>query len=734
MAVHTMRMQKMYGCKHDCDFMFVKDITELDEVSQVSIGGKGKALGEMKKMGMLVPDGFVIFSDAYERFLKETGNDVKITEILQAFYREKNACIDEISKAIQDLILNEKIPQSISYEIEDGFRKLQCAHVAVRSSATVEDSAEHAWAGQLESFLNTTEEKLLENIKKCWASLFSPRSIFYCRERGLQLSQISVAVIIQKMIKSEKSGIAFSVHPVTHNPDHIVIEMGFGLGELIVNGRVIPCRYVIDKFSKKIIEKNHEKQHVKMCCGENGGNRIVHVSDGHNLTDILDKKEICDLIEIILQIENFYGFPCDIEWAYENGDFYIIQSRPITIKNEDCPTSFNERRERKNLIDYIASKKWGNYDNKGMDLLIRSLQIRGFRKMQEYTDQKMKAEDIVVDFGKAVQLKMYSLESFFTPNFTQSLLNDPKRILEYITRSHASLKRAKKMIGMIQEMMKNGDIEGVTKKTKKLLEEFLEVSYWKYYLTAISVCIYKKKISDTDVNESLLKRLQEWKNDERFYGFEGEILIEVAHFLSQKRNLSVQGWEISKYIHIDEFFDLLEGDISQKYIRELIKKRKKIGYVSLNLDYAEHENKTMCNSEQEAQKVKRYVIKTFKMEHEKSIKENLVYGTVVQRSLLNIKSECVVVKDYQELKGMTDLAGKILITTMSTPKYMPYIKNVKAIVTDTGGMMCHAAITAREMQIPCIVGTKVGTTFFHTGNIVEINFTNGSIKKFCKND
>jgi len=129
----------------------------------------------------------------------------------------------------------------------EGYNDLDCEFVAVRSSATSEDSAAAAWAGQLDSYLNTNKKKILENVKRCWASLFTPRAIFYRFEKGLCGTDISVAVVVQKMVESEESGIAFSVHPVTEDPNHIIIEAGFGLGEAIVSGQITPDSYVVDK-------------------------------------------------------------------------------------------------------------------------------------------------------------------------------------------------------------------------------------------------------------------------------------------------------------------------------------------------------------------------------------------------------------------------------------------------------------------------------------------------------
>src|SRR3989338_1044093 len=216
----------------------LRDFKNISKSDVALAGGKGASLGEMTQAGISVPSGFVILSSAFEKFLEETDLNVEIDAILDSVNHKEIHTVENASEKIQALILQAGMPKDIAYEIQKYFRNLKSNFVAVRSSATAEDSASAAWAGQLESYLNTTEENLLENIKKCWASLFTPRAIFYRFEKDLHKQKISVAVVIQKMVESEKSGIAFSVHPVTQDKNQLIIEAGLGLGEAIVSGQI----------------------------------------------------------------------------------------------------------------------------------------------------------------------------------------------------------------------------------------------------------------------------------------------------------------------------------------------------------------------------------------------------------------------------------------------------------------------------------------------------------------
>jgi len=307
----------------------IKNFAQISKTDTEIAGGKGASLGEMIQAGIPVPEGFVILSNAFDRFLEETDLNVEIGAVLDSVDIKEVHTVENASEKIQAMILSREMSQDIKTEILKFYDNLDCKFVAVRSSATSEDSASAAWAGQLDSFLNSTKENFFENVKKCWASLFTPRAIFYRFEKKLNKDKISVAVVVQKMVDSEKSGIAFSVHPVTQDENQIIIEAGFGLGEAIVSGSITPDSYVVDKQGFSIIDTNVNEQTKALYKKAKGGNEWKELGE-KGKKQVLNEKEIIELSKLIVKIENHYGFPCDIEWAEEKGKFYIVQSRPIT--------------------------------------------------------------------------------------------------------------------------------------------------------------------------------------------------------------------------------------------------------------------------------------------------------------------------------------------------------------------------------------------------------------------
>ena len=282
----------------------VYDLTEINKNSIQIAGGKGASLGEMINSGFSVPPGFIISSSAFDIFIENMKKEIDL--LLKSIDKFEPTIIENVSSKIKKLILCKEIPDYIVNNIKNSFRSLDSKFVAVRSSATVEDGSLSTWAGQLDTYLNTTEEDIINNIKKCWASLFSPRAIFYRLKKGYK--DASVAVVVQKMIEGKISGIAFSMNPVTKKGDQIVIEFSIGLGENIVSGKVTPSRYIINKCNFEIVDKQLNENEID-----------------------ISKDQIKSIAEEIIKIEKHYGFPVDIEWTIDKSDdLSILQSRPIT--------------------------------------------------------------------------------------------------------------------------------------------------------------------------------------------------------------------------------------------------------------------------------------------------------------------------------------------------------------------------------------------------------------------
>lgn len=304
--------------------------SEISKDDTAIAGGKGASLGEMASSGIPVPPGFVVTAAAFEEFLLEAGLENKIDELLASVDVDDLATADSASAKIRSIIKEAELPEVISEEISQQFLVLDTPLVAVRSSATAEDSSVASWGGQLESYLNVKEDGVLKAVQKCWSSLFTPRAIVYRREKNLGGQKVSVAVVVQKMVQSEVSGVAWTVHPVTSERTQMVVEAGFGLGEAIVGGMITPDTYVLKKDDQTIHSKSVPSQEIMVVRDEEGDISDVPVPREKKKQQKLSDEQIVELARLCLKIERHYGFPVDIEWALEAGNFYIVQSRPIT--------------------------------------------------------------------------------------------------------------------------------------------------------------------------------------------------------------------------------------------------------------------------------------------------------------------------------------------------------------------------------------------------------------------
>ncbi|MFA9288489.1 MAG: phosphoenolpyruvate synthase [Weeksellaceae bacterium] len=320
------------------------------------VGGKGANLGEMTRAHFPIPYGFVVTSHAYFHFIKEANLAERISQIVSIINFEHTTELEQASEHIKDLIMKADVPTVLTDQILEYYQDLNAKEeeymtqkysflkhtvnklksvytqplVAVRSSATAEDLPDASFAGQQETFLNVRgEHALLRKVKECWASLFTPRAIYYRHEQGFDHFKVGLAAVVQRMVQSDKSGIAFSIDPVTNDKTKIVIEAVYGLGEYIVQGKVTPDHYEIDKNSIVLTKKQTAYQNVKYI-KSGTSNREVKLNKKDGAMQKLSDNEIRAVALQVKEVEKHYFFPQDIEWAMEHGQVYIVQSRPIT--------------------------------------------------------------------------------------------------------------------------------------------------------------------------------------------------------------------------------------------------------------------------------------------------------------------------------------------------------------------------------------------------------------------
>jgi len=323
-------------------------ISELSKNDGNLGGGKGANLGEMYRAGFPVPQAFVITTIAYDYFLEKTGIREKIDDMLKKINVDDIVHLENLAKQIRELIVSSKMPDDLKHEIIDSYDNLNVdldvmsqapdalaimksarepIFVAVRSSATAEDLSGASFAGQQETFINIKgNDELIDAVKKVFASTFTARAIFYRKKKGFE-SHVGIAVIVQKMIDSDKSGVIFSIDPISQ--ENILIEAVFGQGEGIVSGRIKPDRYLVSR-DLEILDEHVSDKKVAIVRDASGITKTVKLTDEISRQKVLKNYETKKLADYAIKLEEHYGKPQDIEFAIDNEEIYILQTRPVT--------------------------------------------------------------------------------------------------------------------------------------------------------------------------------------------------------------------------------------------------------------------------------------------------------------------------------------------------------------------------------------------------------------------
>jgi pyruvate,water dikinase len=300
---------------------------------RATVGGKGANLGEMTRAGLPVPPGFVVTTACYEHAMQTGG----VRNELQALFAEARRQVDEPEALIetacrlQELVRTAGMPPALADAVLAAYHRLGADQpVAVRSSATAEDTAGTSFAGMHETFANVVgDSALLERLVDCWCSLYGPRAIAYRASQGLT-EDPALAVVIQRMVASDRAGVLFTADPSTGRRDRMVIEGAFGLGEAVVSGQVEPDTYVLTKEGPRLLTARVGHKTHKLVSGPGGTVERVALGTDEADARVLNDEETTALARLGQRVEAHYGEPQDVEWAIADGETFLVQARPIT--------------------------------------------------------------------------------------------------------------------------------------------------------------------------------------------------------------------------------------------------------------------------------------------------------------------------------------------------------------------------------------------------------------------
>jgi len=653
---------------------YVRQLQLINKNDTVIAGGKAAALGEMIKADIPVPSGFVILTSAYEKFLADNKLDVALEKLLQGLHHSDMHAVEDVSKKVSMLFENARIPEDVLFEIAKNFGILGTTHVAVRSSAVGEDSTNISWAGQFDSYLNTTEKVLLKNIRRCWSSLFTPRAIAYRLEKQQYNKRTSMAVVIQKMVESEVAGVAFSAHPVSGDTKQLLIEANLGLGESVVSGSTTPDSYVVGKSPRRVIQINISEKHRALVRSDSddADNEWVSVSEPNAYAQALRNDQILELADLVIAIEEQYGFPCDVEWAFKQGKFYVLQSRPITT--------------------LIAKEKYHlHYTVSDLGILHHNILLvpDGYGRLEYQTLVEKGIVRAYLSEEGISQAREHS-KKLLDKNFFNALVGRAadmnRRLVEYEpAMGTPALPEWDRLVGVFNDM-------------------------WSIYFyceqpmqMAVEEMILKKE-PDSDCAHHVLETLGRIKLQ----------LHESTENLLRKgfetfADLLIQRYQITK----EEFYALLQDEV-RLALQGIAPPVEEVRARLLGCIFLKQEGSWQCVTGKDFAQWKKRI--------EQSQPGDIV-GAGAYPGIA--KGRVAVHLSWTNVREIPE--GSILVTGMTNPQIIPYLKNTVAIVTDEGGLTCHAAIISRELKIPCVVGTKTATRLLEEGDLVEVNAYTGAV-------
>ena len=663
-------------------------LNQLDSTKVAVSGGKGASLGELMKVGVRVPPGFVVTRDAFDAFMAVADPNNDVAEWLKKV--DSNAAtVVEAERAIHDLLEHGAIPGDVRAAIQQGVDALDVESVSVRSSATCEDGATSAWAGQLDTFLNVAPTDVLANVKSCWLSVFGAPALAYGAAHGYGAGQFGVAVVVQQMILSEVAGVGFSVHPVTQEPDVRLIEACFGQGEAIVSGKIIPDQYVVHRGAHKIAEQSRGQQKE--------GLFFAHAEAKPHWQDLTDRggeakltdAQVLEYAGLLDRIEDHYGHPVDTEWALVGDQFHLLQARPITTLAPEY---------RDPIV--VDSGQWSRLVRRPLTLLEASI-------ISYWLDSQYAGVDFGININRFMTMQETpKLVSIFMPTKEFDVAFEHIRELDKRDRGEliALLKHGRDTYREGLDLLDSGrSFDSLD----EAVDHFINIARYTTSLPAMTLwALDEGHIDDPEVR-ALAQHLRSRSLYPRYLGQLIDPLVcdfvRKLGFSEPERAPELLTWHElhNGSVNCETLNERLEEVKSDKlFVYERIGNDEKLTFVS--------ETGYLIMREMGQRQI-------VAPDDPDRITGQAAWPGVhrgIARVVLSSDPEGYEVKD-----------GEVLVSIQSNPNLMPLLQHAGAIVTDDGGVACHAGIICRELKIPTIIGTGRATTTIHEGDLVEVDAT-----------
>lgn len=590
--------------------------------SKCNIQGKAGNLNKLYN-SFNIARGFIIPNEEFINFLNING-----------------IFLDDDNDAIVLKIMGGKFPDEdklLKYFLDNYYD-----NVIVRSSASLEDGQKYSFAGQFASYTNTTIDNLIINIKKCWISQFN-NNIGTYKEKYHIANSYSFDILIQEMVISEVSGIAFSINPIDGTKETL-IEVVSGQCEDLVSGKKIP--------------------------------HMIHGDDTSD--DLIGKEKLTEIRKSIDRLKEIFHEEIEIEFAFKEDKFYLFQVRPIT----SIHFSINE---------YIDKRFWCCFKNNNWTLFNRSLWILGATKYKNKNILNEVTEDITLYYPhNKRQLRGFNGNQ---PPLDNATISSHKGddIKRYLEEYNVIIDKINKISTKIDRDIITNDYSMFCKDLKVLIKENAIINSYEYLINSLGNVLYN------ELDKRLIELIENWKNNQNSYF---PIYDAIFDYIYKILDIDISFNLFREYTHVDELIGICHKKLKVKTLVKRIKMREENGFVLLNV-----QNKKYCNKVITTISTVELVKKKFEqLPDENQDDEDIIKGNSTLKNGSIINGECIVIKDNNMNIKDYDLKDKILVCEVTTAKDIDNLKDLKALIVNSGGVLCHSAIFSREFNIPCLMG------------------------------
>lgn len=663
---------------------YVLDLSD-DRAGEISVsGGKGANLHKLMSFGYNVPEGFVITTAAQRAFIESNNlNAVLNVELSQLQNDDNTATVTRVGRAIRKAIEDASFPAEVLNELEAALAACNDTNTfAVRSSGVFEDSDSSSWAGQFDSFLRVRRRQVPEYIQHCWASLFSARAISYNTEAYQSLQHLSFAVVVQQMLKSDVSGVAFSIEPGQNDSNRILIEATPGVGADLVAGKEMPFAATMDKRECGLLKRS--------------------VSD-EQYSRLLLASQLAWLCEETRRIENHFDKPVDIEWSFEKGKLFVLQVRPITSLKKTTASA-----QRLSAYPDIRNYEL-TFKVSGLGFLFCDILISGFAYLSPLFTSK---ESDFRQYFTNEKMQYAAKEGY-------RWLSQPDGFIAYQSDFEIFNQSARSELNRIfgSKSLTPSSVDECFQIMAKFLNMYSRMDFQFTNLTYTY-------IDENPVIRTNLELLSQFKDVARLWINEIAIdsdsaFVKCVAKLSEQFGIETRTVELYK---TSEIASLFHGSFVPE---EVLRDREKSYTIYIQAGQRVYltgdESLTFIGQVSEAEsKMDRSAL----VGQVANKGDDIVSGTV---RIINVNYADLAAME-QQINEMKE--GEILVAEFTAPELMLACRKARAIVTDLGGMLSHAAIVSRELGIPCLVGTQSATKALATGDRITIDFNHGTINRY----